>query len=373
MERPPLSFIKGIQMLKNIFFVLGFFLFFACGNQAWADCAKLAVSGMTATPLKAGVNVTGWLGNWKGSSLLGSNDASEIKNLGFTFVRLAVAPKHLEILAEDEQDKILSQLRCDIIGLLNENLSVVLDLHPVGKFHKNLARDDADTQFSRLMGIWKNLSVVINGLPPERIYLNILNEPIEKLPNWWALQGRLVAALRNIFPFNTFIVNAYYSSYKRLFKEQPYADKNLLYDFHFYVPEFFTHHGAKWDSRVDARERQVLANYPSSLSSTQGAKYPRLKDYLSESWKKEKLEEKLRPNIEWAKKYNVRLVCLEFGIYGPYVIQEGRRRWLSDMQHLFKQAGIPWALWNYNGDGFALVDSTGKVDRGMLDALGLGL
>ena len=323
--------------------------------------------------LKQGINLSVWWENGKREDLKREN-FENLKTLGFTFVRVPVAPQYLDEDSWDSQQKNLNNLRYNVIELLNNDIEVVLDLHPTQKFHHNLGEKDSDAQFYQLFSLWKKLKFVTNGLPEEKIYLQLLNEPTWKIKNWWSLQERLILNLRLLYPKNTFIASAYYSSWKRLDKECPYDDKNIIYDFHFYRPHFFTHHGIDWgEFPSDPREKLDNIQYPVSYSMLLNVdkNYEKMHKYISEGWNKKKIKDDIQPNVDWANKHGLQLVCLEFGVFKPYVDNASRARWITDVREILEELNVPWALWNYDGHVFGIVDSHGEIDEEILYSLGL--
>jgi len=322
--------------------------------------------------LKRGVNLTGW---WEGKrqNKFGAQDLYKIKKLGFDFVRVPVTPRWLTVEDAREQTKIIHELRCDMIDVLHSGLAVVLDLHALASPEENLDLSNGDAVVSRLEGLWKKMEPVVSGLPKDGVYLGLLNEPSDKIPDWWALQGRLIASLRNVFPDYVFIATDLKGGYWSLHKKTPYDDKNVIYDFHFYQPMFFTHHHADWSKPPpDPREKTDHVQYPSALGKNDDPSYERMTRYIAGGWNKEKLAGLLKNPVTWNQQTKAKLICLEFGVYRFYVDADSRARWLKDMRDILEANNIPWALWEYNS-GFGLVDKHGQVDEKAAEALGLDL
>lgn len=42
---------------------------------------------------------------------------------------------------------------------------------------------------------------------------------------------------------------------------EPYADKNLIYTYHFYEPFLFTHQGANWTDKITASLKDIPFPY----------------------------------------------------------------------------------------------------------------
>lgn len=360
-------------MIRRFFMQL--FLFFAFMNPAHAteSCPYVPTknTGDEKVILKQGINLPVWWEDGKREGIK-REKFDDIKNLGFTFVRVPIDPQYLESDDEATQKENLLNLRCNVISALNNGLAVIIDLHPTQKFHKSLGGQTRHEQLGRLVKLWHKLRFVTEGLPEENVYLQVLNEPIEKVRKWWDLQGTLISNLRAIYPRNTLIVSAYYSSQKRLYKELPYPDKNLLYDFHFYKPHFFTHHGAPWfEPPVDPREQTDNIQYPVTATTKADDDYEKMGVYLKEGWNKQKMEEHIKPNVDWAAKHGVKLICLEFGVLKEFVDRKSRINWIRDAREALEGFNIPWAVWNSNTKGFGVFEQQNGMEKDMMNALGL--
>lgn len=322
--------------------------------------------------LKNGINLSS---SWRGDNPkpLTEQEYKALRALGITFVRLPVAEQFLRVNDAASQQKMIEILRCDVISLLNHGIAVVVDFHPSRHLKPVLAKEPPALLEDRLISYWTVLRQAIMGLPSDKIYISILNEPPAKISEWWKTQGRLIDALRPLFPDFTFIATVPLSSYEGYRSNVPYDDQNVIYDFHFYQPQFFTHHNASWvKTPLDPLEKTDRVLYPSSLEAEKYTEYPKMQNYVAEGWDKAKLEKLLLDNpIAWSKQTGARIVCLEFGVYKYFVDRDSRYRWLKDVRELFEENDIPWALWDYDG-GFGLYDrKTGRMDTGVARALGL--
>jgi len=322
--------------------------------------------------LKRGVNLSGWWWDDYRNDFT-REDFQRIRKLGFDFVRLPVSQHMLAIEDKDAQEKKITELRCDIVDLLKSGLNVVLDFHPSKDFKEITETESSDLLLVRLENYWKTLRPAIIGLPEDRIYLNLFNEPSRKIHNWWGLQADLISRLRPLYPEYTFIVSDRMNMFEELEKKKPYVDQNIIYDFHFYKPFFFTHHNAHWvNPPPDIREKTDRILYPSLLEKNDPPNYDKMQKYIDEGWNKEKLSGLLESVITWSRRTKTKLICLEFGVYRPFVGTDSRIRWLKDVREILEANNIPWAIWSYNGN-FGLFDKQGFLDTNAAIALGLNL
>jgi hypothetical protein len=76
----------------------------------------------------------------------------------------------------------------------------------------------------------------------------VINEPmVEDGYRWYGIQGKLIAAIRAAAPNHTIIASGHrWSGLSEMLFLEPYADANIIYNFHFYEPFAFTHQGATW-------------------------------------------------------------------------------------------------------------------------------
>jgi endoglucanase len=350
-------------------FVLALILCGAWGAaRADGECRTQGDATALSSPkpphLRRGVNLSGW---WQDESdqALDANDIQNLRALGFDFVRLPLSPQWLAPSLDEER----ANLRCDIISLLNAGFFVVVDLHPGDDFDKkiNAAPFHAAQNLARL---WRHMVPVLQDLPPSRVLLELYNEPNMDPDLWWHVQAELITGLRPFFPHNTFVVaSAPKDGLWTLAQQKPYADPNLIYDFHYYMPLFFTHHGANWlDDK--ALEKTNPITYPSEPREAEGEEDSDVKKYAREAWNRAKLVDDIHEIVAWRDRYKVLVACFEFGVYKPFNDEGSLTRWLSDMRSILEGDHFPWALWEYQG-GFGLLNTQDVLDEGMAKALDL--
>jgi hypothetical protein len=282
-------------------------------------------------------------------------------------VRLPLSPNRI---VSDDKDTALEQLRCDIVSLLNEDLTVIIDLHAQGKFQKDLEQNTGEAP-AHLEDLWRRLQPVLVDLPPNRVLLGLYNEPQIDADAWWAIQSQMVRDLRAIFPLHTFVATAGPDGGPwNLERMTPYDDKNILYDFHFYQPMIFTHHGADWLPSYKPEDKTTPIFYPANSDVLSGTTDPEMINYIKYGWNRERLSAFINKIARWGKRNGVKIACLEFGVYRPYADTQSRAKWLNDIRKLLEAKNIPWAMWEYRGN-FGLIDRDGNADPGVAEALGL--
>ena len=343
-----------------------------------------------AEKLKRGINASEWFAqvyDKRGytaehfQAWTTTEDIALIKSMGFDHVRLSVNPQPM--FNEREPNKIpaeyLGYLDAAAKMILDHGLAVVIDLHPDSDFKTRLAKDDAFVQ--RLADFWRALAAHYSTWDPERVFLEVINEPEVSDPyRWLGVQTKLAAAIREGAPAHTIIAaGARWSDNDDLVFQEPLHDSNVIYNFHFYEPHIFTHQGATWSayywhwlrglkypSTPESAER-VAAQVPSEVDRLQVIRYGH------EHWDAARMESEMQQAAEWARRRGVPLLCNEFGVYREYADPADRDAWLHDVRTALEHNGIGWAMWDYSGSFGVVTKKDGKAmtDDGVLRALGL--
>jgi endoglucanase len=215
------------------------------------------VSDVRFAQLERGINLSHWFAQVLGAPgytrehLLGHTtlgDVALIKRLGFRHVRLSVDPSPM--VNPDSvgivRGEHLVQLDRAVRMLIEQDLAVIVDVHPQRDFKKALERDDR--QADRFAEFWRDLARHFSGLDADRLFFEVLNEPeFDDAYRWSGVQAKLVATIRQAAAKHTVIVTGRrWSAVDDLPALDPVADGNVVYNFHFYTPHVFTHQGAVW-------------------------------------------------------------------------------------------------------------------------------
>jgi endoglucanase len=262
--------------------------------------------------------------------------------------------------------------------ILDKDLAVVIDIHPDGDFKEKLSSDASVEQFA---DFWRALAKHYSTLDPEKVFFETLNEPeMKDHYRWNGIQAHLAVAIREGAPRQTIIVEgARWADDDDLLFMEPLRDPNVIYNFHFYEPHLFTHQGATWGESYWHYLKEVP--YPSTTENVQAAEalVPdvvhklAVQRYGADHWSAARMEAEFAPVAAWGKKWNVPLVCNEFGVYRKVAKPEDRAKWLSDVRTALENDGIGWTMWDYSG-GFGVVEKKeGKpvVDEVTVKALGM--
>jgi aryl-phospho-beta-D-glucosidase BglC (GH1 family) len=338
--------------------------------------------------LRRGINLSHWFAQSPGADYSAAHlqthttarDIALIKRMGFDHVRFPVEPAPLFEEAEPSRlnAEYLAHLDAALDLLLASGMSVVLDVHPSDEFKLRLRADDRF--IAAFADFWRALAAHVAARDPERLFLEILNEPMVEDPyRWMGIQARFAAAVREGAPRHTIIAGgARWSSVDQLLLLEPLADRNVIYNFHFYDPHTFTHQGATWGADHWPYIKNVP--YPSSPEAVaalpaveQQSAQAALKNYGAERWNAGHIEQEISRAADWARRHGVALTCNEFGTYRAFAPAADRARWIEDVRTALERHGIGWAMWDYAG-GFAVVvkrDGTATPNPQTLTALGL--
>jgi endoglucanase len=309
-----------------------------------------------------------------------AQDVALIKRMGFDHVRFTVEPAPLFDEAEPARLRAAHLARLDsaLDMLLASGLAVVFDVHPADEFKIRLRSDDRFV--AAFASFWRSLAAHLSARDPERLFLEILNEPmVEDAYRWMGIQASIAAAIREAAPRHTIVAaGGRWSSVDQLLLLEPLADRNVIYNFHFYEPHNFTHQGATWGAPFWPHLRGLP--YPSSPEAV--ARLPAVADaaaraalehYGEERWDSARVEREIALAAGWARRHNVALTCNEFGTYRAYAPAEARLRWIADVRAALEKHRIGWAMWDYSGS-FAVAlkkDGVAVPDPQTLAALGL--
>jgi endoglucanase len=340
--------------------------------------------------LRHGINITGWFGqvfDTKGytkehfQTHTTIQDIALIKAMGFDHVRLVVDPKPMFVDGHSNEipADYLGYLDAAVKMILDEGLGVIIDMHASSEFKTDLGkRDDLVEQ---LADFWRALARHYSSSNPDLVFFEVLNEPeMTDRYRWYGVQTKLVAAIRQGAPQHTIITTgAKWSADDELVFLEPVADKNVIYNFHFYEPHIFTHQGATWG--VNFWHFVKGLSYPSDRGSAEKAvtgvpdeiNQLYILRYGMEHWDAARIDMEIGHVAAWAKKRNIAVLCDEFGVYRQYAPARDRAAWIRDVRTALERRGIGWTMWEYSGS-FGVV-AKGKdhpaVDQMTIEALGL--
>ena len=199
-----------------------------------------AEESIARPPFNRGVNLTGWFdvaspGQIQFQRFTKKNFA-QIKSLGADVIRL---PINLHSMTNGAPDYTLDPL---FLGFLDQavdwaeelGIYIILDNHTFDPARPTEANIDR-----ALLKVWPQMARHFQGRS-DRVLYEVLNEPHGiDLGRWAKIQGKVIEAIRAVDARHTIVVGtADFNNYRDLEKLPKYADKNLIYTFHFYDPFF---------------------------------------------------------------------------------------------------------------------------------------
>ncbi|MCL2061079.1 MAG: cellulase family glycosylhydrolase [Firmicutes bacterium] len=211
-----------------------------------------------------------------------------------------------------------------------------------------------------LSAVWRQIALRYKHTSKYIIY-EILNEPSRHnfpTEHWTQIQAEALAAIKTIDPLRTVIVTGTSGDLRQMTLLPKYPYENVIYTFHFYTPDLFTHQGANWgnESRADVKDMPFPAAAATPLSPILGESY---KQQATVQY----LEQWLDTVVEFANTHNVPIFAGEFGVIRN-APQADRVRYYEILTRLFEIRGISWAHWGYRST-FGIFDTANAQHIGV--------
>jgi len=340
--------------INGIFLLLGTTIFFVAAKSNPTIPVTRLIAFKRAKSLDNGVSVSWLEQSWTKDVLtenrLKDSDFALLKKLGFKSIRLPVAFEYFESEhIPDEQiftliDKIIE--RCNLYGF-----KLIIDYH-----NGNFNDINYLNETSRIIDLWKKLTKRYIHINHDHLFFELYNEPPHINPQTWKDAAYNIAtAIRKIDTARTLIIGASnYNSIYELSRFVRLADENIIYTFHFYEPFLFTHQGGEWignqESTTGVPFPYDAGKFPAlnpKAKNTDGEKnynqYPR-------DGNEQSVKDKLQIVKNWANKYDVPIICGEYGVYNKYADPDSRCRYIKAVRQALKTLNIPGLLWDYNGN-----------------------
>ena len=368
---------------RTIFFALIVLLTNTQVRAETPDCAapsNMTVPRQTLVALKRGFNFTSWRRLGADSTAL-----KQLRQRGFSHIRLPVDGEFLMpfFTNELEADSYLNDIGTTVRQLLSLGFAITIDMHPGGGFQK-LHANTPERGYLMLVAAWQVLAKRFSGLPADRVFYELLNEPAPAPDVWWRQAGNLVKTVRSLAPDTTMIIGT--GTYQRidvLANTLPLADSNIVYAVHFYDPIVFTHQGQNWspgDPLQDIKgvpfpadaggdEIRALVTQLELAGNTRSADV--LRNGLQVRWNEARVSREFDVAGQWMATYHRPVIVNEFGVLKWHARPKHRTGWLAAVRRAAERNCIGWTHWDY-ADGFGLAKhQNGNVvlDQQTLNAL----
>jgi len=350
---------------------------------------------------------------------ISDGEIARLKQAGFTFVRLPVAPRPFLYASQEERGKLEDDLFRTIDRLQQAGFAVLLDPHPTHRKEDfsapSILDSPGDPEFMAYLDWITGLARRMRKRPSGLSAMGLMNEPQvdcykQEGNDWTDIQPVLYEAVRESAPeLSIAVTTSCWSSYHGLkHLDMSLYDDNTLVDLHFYYPYVFTHQSLPFASppsryiagldypadpaRMDetvALSRKLIAlrkeqNRDVPAGALDVARQGIRKYYLQDRVDRAYLKDRFDPVESWRAEQGLdpkRILLGEFGAArAPKGLPENtaRYRWIRDVRELAESFGFGFAYWDYHAGsgytGFGIVtDNTSRtLDAKALEALGLG-
>ncbi len=327
-----------------------------------------------------GVNIGGLFSQNKDFSdqfidqFITNEDIKMISEWGFNLIRLSVDYNYLEdgsASFKNNQRKI-NKIDRIIQWAGNYNIHVILDFHNVPGFtfewnllNKNDIWDKNSLNRKMFLDFWEFFSEHYKDY--DNIIYELLNEPAAPDNNdWMKLAEETIHVIRINDPHHFIVVESNNWGKTETFTElKKFEDNKIIYSFHFYEPLLITHQLAPWTPFFKFYKMKL--SYPGSIIPLDKEVTEEIKnenfyynDYLkliNSFWDKEALQLLMKPVFDFKKKYDVPVLCGEFGCY-VMADPKTRQNWLEDIISIFRENDISYSYWTYKNMDFGIYDFT---------------
>jgi hypothetical protein len=388
----------------------------------------LALAGSAAADLRLerGVNLDIWVNwltvdemladpeflavypDWRRHYTAGTLD--RLRAAGFDHVRLPLDPAPLLALGPGPaRDRLIAEARETVEEVLAAGLAVVVDLHSIPRPEETWGTGDVVARlWPEHLALVGRVAAALDGLPPDRVAFEPLNEPTldcpgegDGPPRWPGMLAELHAAARGGAPELPLVLSgACWGGIDGLEAIDPAAigDDNVIWSFHSYEPFEYTHQSAVW-TYAPLRYIDGLPYPPSELgqeaAQASAARAGARAAAAGEAVAPEAIAAEIARYAAtsdgvvagaplraaaWADRHGIARARLYLGEFGALRAgADGRfppgwqHRFLSDKRRAAEALGIGWAVWNLAGDmGVTLWDDPDRrVDPDACSALGL--
>jgi endoglucanase len=336
-----------------------------------------------------------------------------LKRLGFDFIRFGVDPG-IFLANESRRAELMKTLVSRVRPFLSAGLNIVFDLHPT-KDNPAYMPDRfliaGSPDFAKYVTFVRDMAATVNGLPQNRVALEMLNEPpmagAAGIRTWQQMLETLHASARAAAPRLPLVMTGCdFGGLEELMKldVSPFRGSNVLYTFHYYDPHIFTHQGIdtptdlahyvrnlRWPPRPSEQDavKSIAAAGIDGHATLDGHVRARIKHsldyqtmvYFRKANGPERIASDFKKLADWARSRNIdasRIFMGEFGARRPETdspsLRADRIVWVQTTRKASEANGFGWSYWDLKGGGNwnLLADGTRTdFDPNMTRALGL--
>jgi len=364
-----------------------------------APASPDALAFERAAHLRNGVNLSHWFAQEKSYSVqrlrnaVTIDDLRLIRKIGMDHVRLPVDGPPLYAWQNKEADGLAYMGELDrAVKEANElGLAVIIDIHPDHEFRAALGKGgmtgDALKKFAAL---WEALATHFAQTDPKLVFFEILNEPNQSNQDFnWNMHKLIAGKIRAAAPEHSIIAccGSRQAAINGLLDiKQLLPLPNIIYTFHNYKPDAFSHQGAGWISWAPYKEFRHVP-YPSTPEnvakaiaqvSTEKSKNI-IRKYGEERWDGARIDRDVfTPARKWSEAHGVPVYVGEYGVLGnPGCVDPAMSaQCIHDMRAAIDKNNLYGALWDYQTP-FGIVKKAkgakATLDPAIVKALGLAM
>lgn len=338
-----------------------------------------------------GMGIGGWLTNFKRLQLIPKNrhfdltvgdfehffeyitesDIKYIAELGMDHIRLGFDQIVLEEKPFCYRESTFGIIDSFIGWCEKYGLNIVLNLHKaVGNYcdiTSETALTDNEALRERFTALWVEFEKRYSA--KSEIAFELLNEVCNIPPEKWnGLAEKTICAIRKLNKTRKIIIGPVcWNNPPMLPYLQLFDDENVIYTFHMYEPQCFTHQQGVL--RPDMLYYNRKMPYPCDIEryrdfeAVQNGNFSAYPEY--EKMDITYIRNYLRPAVDFIKNNPDKILwCGEFGTIRHANIK-WRENWMRDVITVLRENGIPYCVWNYlstpnDGNRFSLVDDDSR-------------
>lgn len=333
-----------------------------------------------------GMGIGGWLTNYKRFNVLPQEwrmkitegdmehfesyitewDVKNIKEMGMDHVRLGFDQLVMEESPYKYRERVFEIIEKFILDCKKYRLNVVLNLHKAIGNYCDIAEEvgllDSSELQNRFIALWEEFEKRFSKY--DFVMFELLNELRDVDPEKWNdLAEKTIKAIRKLNSDRKIIVGGIFWNISPYLKYlRVYDDENVIYTFHMYAPNHFTHQQGVLQAPQIYYNRKM--QYPSDDVERYND-FVRLTndgDLISRHRVDiEVLRDAMQGAIDFVKNHPDKILwCGEFGTIRHADITS-RENWMRDVIKILKENDIPYSVWNYlstpnDGNRFSLVD-----------------
>jgi len=323
---------------------------------------------------------------------------TNLRRLGLDFIRIPVDPSPFLAADQATRDHLVLEVVAAADLVHKAGMTAVVDVHPHEGVPAWAGRTILGTP--ETLGKYQDLLVALASKLKERpqnsVVLEVMNEPSagwNQPYNWFQIQARLVAAVRQAAPVLPLLVTGDRGGgIDGLLRLNPTGinDPMILYSFHYYEPMIVTHQGADWTSlpwrkyvggieypAVPANKERDLAAAQAKVASDAGLPADKantvwsstravIETYYRSPPTIRNIREDFAKVANWARTYHIapsRIVLGEFGVLRPGGPKDTVINYARDIRTAAGENGFAWCYFNYSPQddakgGFSMLTMT---------------